>query len=166
MDLEQIPEISEIARYIENMEFRKKAFGGIDEESAMEQISAISEMYEKIIRDLKEEREHMDVNAREIRSEYQKKSEEIIDSMSQINEYREHVLKKAEEEAADIVEDARRRAEKIEEQIRQLEEAYLQKKKEYGKKTEELKKQGEIFCAEAKSILAQIENLNHGTTEK
>ena len=166
MDLEQIPEIADIARYIENMEFRKKAFGGIDEESAMEQISAISQMYERIIRNLTEEREHINVNAREIQNEYQKKSEEIIDSMSQINEYREHVLKKAEEEAAGIVEDARRRAEEIEEQIRQLEGAYLQKKKEYGKKTEELKKLGVAFCAEAKSILAQIENLNHGTAEE
>ena len=99
MDLEQIPEITEIARYIENMEFRKKALGGIDEESAMEHISIISNKYEQIIRSLTEEKEHMNDNAREIQNEYQKKSEEIIDSMSQINEYREHVLKKAEEEA-------------------------------------------------------------------
>ena len=131
MDLEQIPEITEIARYIENMEFRKKALGGIDEESAMEHISIISNKYEQIIRSLTEEKEHMNDNAREIQNEYQKKSEEIIDSMSQINEYREHVLKKAEEEATGIVEEARARAAEIEKQIKQLQDEYLKKEQEY-----------------------------------
>ena len=42
MDLEQIPEITEIARYIENMEFRKKALGGIDEKRVRWSISVSS----------------------------------------------------------------------------------------------------------------------------
>ena len=165
MDLEQIPEITEIARYIENMEFRKKALGGIDEESAMEHISIISNKYEQIIRSLTEEKEHMNDIAREIQNEYQKKSEEIIDSMSQINEYREHVLKKAEEEATGIVEEARARAAEIEKQIEQLQNEYLKKEQEYKKKTEELKKEGAEFCADVREILTQIENLNNGTEE-
>ena len=142
MDLEQIPEITEIARYIENMEFRKKALGGIDEESAMEHISIISNKYEQIIRSLTEEKEHMNDNAREIQNEYQKKSE-----------------------ATGIVEEARARAAEIEKQIKQLQDEYLKKEQEYKKKTEELKKQGAEFCADVREILAQIENLNNGTEE-
>ena len=107
----------------------------------------------------------MNDNAREIQNEYQKKSEEIIDSMSQINEYREHVLKKAEEEATGIVEEARARAAEIEKQIEQLQNEYLKKEQEYKKKTEELKKEGAEFCADVREILTQIENLNNGTEE-
>ena len=48
----------------------------------------------------------MEDRAQKMQDEYQKKGGELLESMSQIQEYREHTLKKAEEEAARILEEA------------------------------------------------------------
>jgi len=47
--LRQLPEIQNIAEYLRNMEFRKKAFGGVDVESVLEHFSAVTLQYEAII---------------------------------------------------------------------------------------------------------------------
>jgi len=49
-ELKQLPEIENIAAYLRGMTFRKKAFGGCDIESVYEHFSAVTQMYEDIIR--------------------------------------------------------------------------------------------------------------------
>ena len=48
-ELQQMPEIQNIAEYLRNMKFRKKTFGGCDAESVLEHFAAVSQMYEAII---------------------------------------------------------------------------------------------------------------------
>lgn len=49
MELRQMPEIQNIAEYLRNMEFKKKAFGGCAVESVLEHFSAVTQQYESII---------------------------------------------------------------------------------------------------------------------
>jgi len=48
-ELRQMPEIQNIAAYLRDMTFRKKAFGGCDTESVFEHFSVVTQMYEAII---------------------------------------------------------------------------------------------------------------------
>lgn len=151
--------LSEIAAYIEEMEFKKKTLGGCDEEDVMEKIGLICDKYQEVIRGLCEKQGLMEDRAQKMQDEYQKKGGELLDSMSQIQEYREHTIKKAEEEADRILEEARKKAEDEEKKIAELQVKYLRELQEYTKKTEKLKEEGQSFCGKVREILKQIEDL-------
>jgi len=55
--IRQMPEIQEIGEFLRNMKFKKKVIGGCDEESVLDYILEVTEMYEKIILDLINKRE-------------------------------------------------------------------------------------------------------------
>lgn len=154
--------LSEIASYIEEMEFKKKALGGCDEEDVMEKIGIICEKYQEVIRELCEKQGLMEDRAQKMQDEYQKKGGELLESMSQIQEYREHTIKKAEEEAARILEEVHKKAEDEEKKIAELRVKYLRELQEYTKKTEKLKEEGQSFCEKVREILRQIEDLEDG----
>ena len=64
----------------------------------LEHIRIISGKYEEVIRSLQAKIEEQAEEEEERKKEYGKKSTELIDSMTQIREYREHMLGKAKEE--------------------------------------------------------------------
>lgn len=130
----------EIAAYIKTLEFRKKTIGGCDEEDVFQQIQEICRMYEDVIRRMEEE--------------YEKKSSELIGSMSQIRDYREHTLQKAREEAGAMMA-------KVREEIKSEEENLERLRKASGEQIERLHKENEAYCKKIKSILEQIEALDH-----
>jgi len=49
MELRHVPEILAIVEYLQNMEFRRKVFGGIDVESVLDHISEITLQYDAIL---------------------------------------------------------------------------------------------------------------------
>ena len=82
----KLPQTEEIARYIEEMEIRKKVIGGWEEEDVLEHIRIISGKYEEVIRSLQAKIEEQAEEEEERKKEYGKKSTELIDSMTQIRE--------------------------------------------------------------------------------
>jgi len=50
--IRRMPEIQKIGEFLRKMKFKKKVFGGCDEESVLDTILEVTEMYEKIILDL------------------------------------------------------------------------------------------------------------------
>lgn len=162
MEIKELEGLSEIARYIEEMEFKKKSLGGCSEEDVMEKIGDICGMYEDLIRELCDTQSQLEDSAQKRQAEYQKKSTELLESMNQIQEYREHAVTRAEEEAAQILEETQKRAKEEEKKIAALQERYTRALQEYKKKTEQLKQEGEAFSGKVREILKQIEDLSHG----
>nr|WP_294494157.1 hypothetical protein [uncultured Mediterraneibacter sp.] len=161
-----MPEFQEIARYIENIEFRKKAFSGCDEEDVMQHISVICTMYERVISKLTEEQRTRDEDAREVKEEYKKKSDEIIRSISAIDAYRSHAMKEAEEEAEQILKQAREEVKKEEQRIRELNAKYQRELDLHRKKTAKLREEGSRFCENAREIIKQIEELSDDSKQQ
>ena len=157
-----LPETAEIARYIEEMEIRKKAIGGWDEEDAMEHIRIFRGKYEEIIRGQAEQIRKLEEEEEKRQNEYGRKSTELIDSMAQIREYREHMRKKAGEEAEEILKAVREQEKEGEERIRELKAMYEKERQEYQKKAALLKEQGRAFSDSARKILEEIEALHDG----
>ncbi|BDZ75879.1 hypothetical protein Lac2_21290 [Claveliimonas bilis] len=158
----KLPQTEEIARYIEEMEIRKKVIGGWEEEDVLEHIRIISGKYEEVIRSLQAKIEEQAEEEEERKKEYGKKSTELIDSMAQIREYREHMLGKAKEEAEEILKAVREQEKEGEERIRELKVMYEKERQEYQKKAGLLKEQGRIFSENARKILEEIEALHDG----
>ena len=163
MESRETAKLSEIAHYIEEMEFKKKAMGGCDKEDVLEKIGIICGKYEEVIRELYERQKQMKDTAKDMQEEYRKKSGELLGSMSQIQEYREHAVKKAEEEAAEMLEEARRKVEEEEKKIAALQVRYMRELQDYKKKTETLKEEGEIFTGKVRGILERLEDLGDET---
>ena len=179
--------VAEIARYIEEMEVRKKAIGGWDEESVMEHIRTICVKYEAVIRSLTGRIREKEQETETLKSEYGKKSTDLLDSMAQIRIYAEQEKQKAEEEAERTLEEAREeaerilaetreeaeqrlgeareRAEKEEDRIRSLQTTYMRSLEEYRKKKEAFRQEGSLFCKNVRDILEQIEALGDGQEE-
>ena len=61
--------LSEIAAYIEEMEFKKKTLGGCDEEDVMEKIGLICDKYQEVIRGLCEKQGLMEDRAQKMQDE-------------------------------------------------------------------------------------------------
>lgn len=162
MESKALEGLSAIAHYIEEMEFKKKPLGGFSEEDVMEKIGIICGKYEDLIRELCEKQKQMEDSAQKMQDEYQKKSTGLLQSIEQIQEYREHAVTKADEEAARILEETQKRAEEEEKKIAALEERYTRALLEYKKKTDRLKEEGEAFSEKAREILKQIEDLSNG----
>lgn len=139
--------LEEIARYIEEMEVRRKAIGGWDEEDVMRHIRAISEKYETVIR--------------EMSAEYEKRSQSLIGSLSQIREYQIHMEEKARREAREILEEARGREKAVEEEIAALRGSLEKEEEAYREKRERLKAQGKEYVLRAREILKEIEELEN-----
>lgn len=140
-----------IAEYIKNLEFHKKALGGCDEEDVFQKIGEICEMYEAVIRRLEEE--------------YNSKSRELIGSMSQIKEYREHTLRKARKEADAALAEAKEEAETLLTEAKKEAETE-QKKLDRFRNTcndqlEKIRKENKEYCDKLRSILSQIEALDY-----
>lgn len=134
---EDYPEFKEIADYIEHTEFRKKALGGCDEEDVMQKIRVICEKYESLIS--------------RIQKEYTEKNRELLQSVTQITEYREFALQKAREEADTILTDARQELEEHERELARL-------KKEcaaYRQRAEAARQREETFMESMRHILEQ-----------
>lgn len=133
-------EMKEIAEYIENLQFRKKTFGGCDEEDVLQKIGGICKMYEAVISRLEKE--------------YGEKSSELIGSMSQIRDYREHTLAKARNEAEAILQTAQKDVKAEEEKLEKLRSIY-------SRQTEQIRRENEAYCEKVRNIIRQIEAVDH-----
>lgn len=137
---EKGPGTEQIAEYIENLKFHRKAVGGCDEEDVLRKIGEICTMYEKVIG--------------EIRGEYDRRSRELLRSMSQIRDYREHTLAKTKEEADEMIAGVRKEAEKEQQRLEQI-------RRENSARLEELKKENKEYCEKIRTILRQIEDISN-----
>lgn len=130
----------QIVEYIENLKFRRKAVGGCDEEDVLRKIGEICAMYEKVIE--------------EIRDEYDKRSRELLGSMFQIRDYREHTMTKAKNEADAMIAGVRKEVEEEHQKLEQI-------RSEHSALIDEIREENLAYCEKIRKILGQIEAIDN-----
>lgn len=144
-DTAACPELREISDYIAHAQFRKRLLGGCDEEDVMKKLQTICGKYEALIN--------------RIQAEYAQKNQELLQSITQVGEYRTFVLQKAQEEAQSILTDARLELEEQEKKLSLLKAEC----EEYQRKAAAACAKVEAFKESIIRILEQTGDADEGT---
>ncbi|MDR1801474.1 MAG: hypothetical protein LBQ95_06520 [Lachnospiraceae bacterium] len=90
-ELKRIPAIKDIARYLREMNFKKKLFGGCDEENVLDHIEIVTEKYTEIIETLIKQNVNKDKEIKTL-MEKTKQAQERVNYLTEWQESAMHYI--------------------------------------------------------------------------
>ena len=155
MDVRSMPEIKEIVEFLKNMEFKKKAVGGCDQEDVLDHMDRVVRMYHNVVESLNDKLTEEKNRGDHLEKEYLRKIKKLDIAIEELDQTKEDVVFRANSEAGEILQEAQRQVADEHKRLEELQQQRISFEAAYQKQVQDANEAYRKYCQDLQRYYQQ-----------